>query len=322
MSPKGRVLDGRDNGKPRNRKAFGLTDTMGGAYALEGYDYGARIYLPELSRWASADSITPDTVWEANAFAYTRNNPLKYRDPDGHSVNGPSVAELQWHLLHGPPQEPVPGWQVVVELLPGVGEAADLVRALGWEPFRWRATTAREQSAAGQNTFHSAMGGVFLKRIKGLGDLYRIGAGVPKVRATGGAVTAFLQAASKHGPGRWGADLSETMSEAAARYQRQVSGAPIGAVYRLGGRKFDGFDGQFLLDAKGPGYASFVKDGEFKPWAKAGRKLLSEAQGQLEAAGSTPIKWVFAEKEAADAFKRLLGDVGGGQMIIEHVKPR
>ena len=78
------------NGKPRNRKAFGLTGVMGGDYALEGYDYGARIYLPELSRWASADSITPDTVWEANAFAYVRNNPLKYVDPDGHFA-GPAM---------------------------------------------------------------------------------------------------------------------------------------------------------------------------------------------------------------------------------------
>ena len=79
-------VDDLFNGKPRNRKAFGLTGVMGGDYALEGYDYGARIYLPELSRWASADSITPDTVWEANAFAYVRNNPLKYRDPDGHAA--------------------------------------------------------------------------------------------------------------------------------------------------------------------------------------------------------------------------------------------
>ncbi len=85
-------VDDLFNGKPRNRKAFGLTDTMGGEYALEGYDYGARIYLPELSRWASADSITPDTVWEANAFTYVRNNPLKYRDPDGHAAGLDAVA--------------------------------------------------------------------------------------------------------------------------------------------------------------------------------------------------------------------------------------
>ncbi len=67
-------------GKPRSRRPFGL-DGVG--FELEGYDYGARLYLPELSRWASADSITPEVVWEANPFAYVRNNPLKYVDPTG-----------------------------------------------------------------------------------------------------------------------------------------------------------------------------------------------------------------------------------------------
>ncbi len=76
-------LDDLFNGKPRTRDAFGMAGTE---RELEGYDYGARIYLPELARFASADTITPDLVWEANAFAYVRNNPLKYVDPDGHSV--------------------------------------------------------------------------------------------------------------------------------------------------------------------------------------------------------------------------------------------
>jgi len=70
------------NGKPRMRATFGLQGTELG---LEGYDYGARLYLPQYGRWASADSITPDLVWEANPFAYVRNNPLKYVDPDGHT---------------------------------------------------------------------------------------------------------------------------------------------------------------------------------------------------------------------------------------------
>ncbi len=74
------------NNKPRTRRAFGL-DGLG--FELEGYDYGARVYLPELSRWASADSITPDAVWEANPFAYVRNNPLKYVDPTGHAAETP-----------------------------------------------------------------------------------------------------------------------------------------------------------------------------------------------------------------------------------------
>ena len=42
------------NGKRRDRTAYGLD---GGAFELEGYDHGARIYLPELGRLASADAV-------------------------------------------------------------------------------------------------------------------------------------------------------------------------------------------------------------------------------------------------------------------------
>ena len=73
-------LDERFNGKQRDVLAYGLAGTD---FELEGYDYGARIYLPGLSSWASADSITPDFTWEANHYAYVRGNPLKYRDPEG-----------------------------------------------------------------------------------------------------------------------------------------------------------------------------------------------------------------------------------------------
>ena len=69
------------NGKLRQRAAFGLA---GSGFEVEGYDYGARIYLPEYGRWASADSITPDLVWEANPYAYVVNNPLRWVDPTGH----------------------------------------------------------------------------------------------------------------------------------------------------------------------------------------------------------------------------------------------
>jgi|GEM_PF-3492862 len=90
-------LDDLFNGKPRTRDAFGMA---GSDQQLEGYDYGARIYLPELSRFASADTITPDGVWEANAFAYVRNNPLKYVDPDGHSV-WLKLAKIGWKVAKG-----------------------------------------------------------------------------------------------------------------------------------------------------------------------------------------------------------------------------
>jgi RHS repeat-associated protein len=74
------AVDRLFNGKLRQREAFGRA---GGAVEIEGYDYGARIYFPELARWGSADSVTPDVVWESNPYQYVRNNPLRYVDPTG-----------------------------------------------------------------------------------------------------------------------------------------------------------------------------------------------------------------------------------------------
>gem|GEM_PF-1609277 len=76
-------VERRFNGKQRELDAMGLAGTP---YELEGYDYGARYYLPEFGTWMSADSITPDNVGEFNAFQYVASNPLSYRDPTGHSV--------------------------------------------------------------------------------------------------------------------------------------------------------------------------------------------------------------------------------------------
>ena len=314
-------VDDLFNGKPRTRKAFGLSGLMGGDYELEGYDYGARIYLPELSRWASADSITPDMVWEANAFAYVRNNPLRYRDPDGHSARTLSAEEAADLILHGPPAEPQPTWQILLELVPGVGEGADLMRALGWDPLRWRRTSKSERSAAGHNFYYSVTTGLFLRRIKGLGDVYQVARRKPKVHGVPSMVKKFLARAPKGGPGRWGRDLSESMSEASGAFQRQVTGAPIGAVYRVGGKKFDGFDGQFLLDAKGD-FSHFLKNGDWAPWGDGGVYFLRVARGQVKAAGSTPIKWVFMQKEVADKVRALLQANNLGNIVVEHVAPK
>ena len=52
------------------------------------YDYGARFYSPVLGRFISPDSIVPrpGDPQSLNRYAYTLNNPLKYRDPSGHWV--------------------------------------------------------------------------------------------------------------------------------------------------------------------------------------------------------------------------------------------
>ena len=51
------------------------------------YDYNARYYDPLLGRFLSADSIVPSPAnpQTLNRYAYVLNNPMKYRDPDGHN---------------------------------------------------------------------------------------------------------------------------------------------------------------------------------------------------------------------------------------------
>jgi RHS repeat-associated protein len=49
------------------------------------YNYDARLYDPALGRFISPDSIIPDVYYPQllNRYAYARNNPLRYTDPNG-----------------------------------------------------------------------------------------------------------------------------------------------------------------------------------------------------------------------------------------------
>ena len=51
------------------------------------YNYGARLYDPEIGRFLSADTIVPNTSnpQSFNRYSYVLNNPLLYPDPTGHS---------------------------------------------------------------------------------------------------------------------------------------------------------------------------------------------------------------------------------------------
>ena len=64
------------------------------------------------------------------------------------------------------------------------------------------------------------------------------------------------------------------------------------------------------MEAKGPGYASFVKNGIFKSWWRGAENLVEQAQRQLGAAGGVPIQWHFAEEAAANATKSLFQQMG------------
>ncbi|MEA1649361.1 Tox-REase-5 domain-containing protein [Nitrospirillum sp. BR 11164] len=123
------------------------------------------------------------------------------------------------------------------------------------------------------------------------------------------------------GPGFW-KSVNESMSERASSYQAQITGRP-GEAYMVDGVKFDGFADGTLLDAKGPGYASFVKDGKFRSFFRGQDSLLDQALRQTRAADGTPITWHVAEPEAATAMRNLLkqNDIEGITVVHTPMNP-
>jgi len=109
------------------------------------------------------------------------------------------------------------------------------------------------------------------------------------------------------------------MSARAAAYQAQVTGRAAGSVYTVNGVKFDGFIDGVLQDAKGPGYATFVRNGQFQPWFQGADELASQAQRQIAAAGGTPITWSVAEADAATAINHLFESRGISGISVVHV---
>lgn len=108
--------------------------------------------------------------------------------------------------------------------------------------------------------------------------------------------------------GQW-ARVAESMSARALACQGRITGR-AGEAFIRGGVKFDGIANGVLLEAKGPGYASFVRNGSFQPWFSGAKGLVSQAQRQLAAAGGSPIQWHFVEEAAANATRALFQQRG------------
>jgi hypothetical protein len=70
-----------------------------------------------------------------------------------------------------------------------------------------------------------------------------------------------------------------------------------------------------MVDAKGPGYAQLLT----YPWGpqSVGSKLMAQSLSQIAAAGDRPIRWYFAEIEAAEFARELFGNSGEGRTKID-----
>ena len=181
-----------------------------------------------------------------------------------------------------------------------------------WEPIRdsWRSGDYGE--AVGRGAFDALVAVLGTKGLSKAGKLKGAkGADVPDSapKPKGPLV---------QNPGKWGA-AKESMSPRAAAYQSQVTGAKPGQVYYVKGVKFDGVSNGTLLEAKGPGYATFVRGGKFEPWFNGAEQLVDQARRQLAVAGDNPVRWAVAEEEAFTAIRNLLRSRGISEIEVVHV---
>ncbi len=129
-----------------------------------------------------------------------------------------------------------------------------------------------------------------------------------KLALSGGAVaagTATGAAEAIKEPGVWEM-TNESMSEASRNYQRFITGAEDGMVYKVNGVKFDGYKDGVLIEAKG-NYFNFVNknSGEFYKWFDGKKSLVNQANRQISVANGITIKWYFNDEISMNAVRYL-----------------
>ena len=300
------------------------------------YDYNARMYWPAAGRFVSADTIVPGpgNPQSVNRYSYVRNSPLMRIDPDGHLD---IIA-----LIAGFSDQYTDNMTLGLHSAMNV-DVAERMRSTNSTEYTIGRVVAdiaalvgggSEAIGGGSLAAASVAGGVGCM-VATAGACVPVGAGV----AVGGAVvggamvmhgTAVVVSTLSHagdtagklfmqsaGPGQW-EKSNEVMSGRAAEYQGRITGRP-GEVYRVNGVKFDGFRDGKLVDAKGPGYGNFVKDGQFRKWFSGADKLIRQARDQLAAAKGWGIAWYVAEEDAANTMRNLLRQNGLSGLDIIHL---
>ncbi|MCI0556432.1 MAG: Tox-REase-5 domain-containing protein [Anaerolineae bacterium] len=244
--------------------------------------YGSRHYDPELGRFIQPDSIVPlasQGVQAWDRYAYVNNSPLSYVDPSGHdAVAWPLIAVFILLLT-------LPGDTGPYEVSP-LNEAVSEASLRFVDPIDWIYTGIECRAGQCSGT-----------------DIVLAAAPF----ANGGMDNAAKALRRALESGKW-TNRTESMSDAARKYQNFISGRSDNKVFELGGYAFDGFDASkgVLLEAKNiPENFINSATGEFKPWVSGTDDWLQQAENQINAADGLKINWYFNSEAAKDAMYKL-----------------
>ena len=255
-------------------------------------DYGARWYDGSVGRFTGVDPISDEFPW-VTVYNYAENGPIVNIDLWGLQAINSNGALYYSVKLYGQKgfddymtaqKASVAAYSVISpvdEISVGVGVAS---KTPGIGPLLTKASQATSKLV--DETW------------SGLKGLIGSGNGVFK-------------------SGKW-TEVSENMSEAAASFQKQVTGVDVDKSFKLNDVKFDGVtENGILLDAKS-GMENFIgKDGGFHKWFEGSDGLLDQANRQLRASEGAPIQWHFENRSVMEATHNLFkkNDVQGIELI-------
>ena len=262
------------------------------------YDYGFRIYNPQLGKFLSVDPLFKSYPWYT-PYQYAGNKPIRFIDLDG-------LEE------YDPMRDPDFETRLILTTFYEIKHAFynTVLRAVTSE------TRARYKlDESGNETFETEFYQIDLSDNKQFAnDL--IGAVIDPFAVYGakpGGPTGFLTKTSfgTTQGSRWIKESIAGWSKKAIDYQEYVTGVKAGNTLDVNGVKFDGIRGNTLLEAKSS-YDNFVnhKTGEFYSWFKGKDGLIDQAKRQIEAANGASIEWNFSNKKSMEATQKLFKENG------------